>query len=289
MSDTRLRATRPPGWIRRSLKTNETYFALRKKVHSMGLATVCESALCPNITECWCKGVLTVMILGDICTRSCRFCAVRTGKPGHVDADEPRRVAQLVGELGAAYVVITSVDRDDLPDGGAAHWAETIRLVKHAGIEVEALVPDFRGDSKAQDTVMQSEPSVFSHNIETVRALQHIARPQADYTQSLLLLRGSADHGLLTKSGFMVGLGETIIQIEETLGDLADSGTSLVAVGQYLQPRIDLLPVQKYWSPEEFSRIEDIGRGMGLSVLAGPMVRSSYRADELAHGALISP
>jgi len=226
------------------------------------------------------------MILGDICTRSCRFCAVKTGKPTGVDADEPKRVARLVSELEVTYVVITSVDRDDLPDGGAAHWAETINLVKNAGIEVEALVPDFGGDTAAQDTVLDSGPSVFSHNIETVKALQHIARPQADYMRSMQLLRRSADRGLLTKSGFMVGLGETMAQVEETLSDLADNGTSLVAVGQYLQPRTDLLPVKVYWSPEEFSRIEEIGRRLGLSVLAGPMVRSSYRADELAHGAM---
>ena len=228
------------------------------------------------------------MILGDVCTRSCGFCAVKTGKPGRVDADEPRRVAQLVGELDAHYVVITSVDRDDLPDGGAAHWAETIRLVKNVGVEVETLVPDFRGDESAQDTVLETKPSVFSHNIETVKALQRIARPQGSYDRSLILLRRSADRGLTTKSGFMVGLGETMAQVEETLSDLSETGTTLVAVGQYLRPRKDLLPVRAFWTPDDFGRIEQLGRRMGLSVLAGPMVRSSYRADELAHGSVKS-
>ncbi len=282
MYDGQATPVRRPPWIKRSLKTNQAFFALKRNVREKGLATVCQSARCPNIAECWSRGVVTVMILGDVCTRSCRFCAVSTGSPAPPDPHEPQSVAELVKGLGATYVVLTSVDRDDLSDGGASFWAETINLVKSAGIEVEVLVPDFRGDREAQDVVFSSEPDVFCHNIETVPSLQKKVRPQASYARSLGLLGRAVKAGFVAKSGFMVGFGETMVEIEETLVDLADTGIRLVTVGQYLQARDDLLPVVRFWSPQEFEDIGEKCNEIGLRALVGPMVRSSYRADELA-------
>jgi lipoic acid synthetase len=224
------------------------------------------------------------MILGDICTRSCRFCGVSHGLPSPPDANEPSRVAELISRLELAYVVVTSVDRDDLPDGGASHWAETIRRLRTTVPEtkVEALIPDFEGEIEAQETVLMASPDVLSHNVETVEALQSRIRPHARYRWSLGLLQRAATEGLITKSGLMVGLGETKAQIRDTLRDLADVGVSMVTVGQYLQPSERSVPVARYWALDEFEEIEHDAEALGLALLAGPLVRSSYLADELA-------
>ncbi len=279
--------TRRPLWLKRTLGTSARFFELRRMVKACGLATVCEGAGCPNVSECWSNGTLTVMILGDICTRSCRFCGVSGGRPLPLDPNEPQKVSELLAQLGLRYVVLTSVDRDDLADGGASHWAQTIRQVRAAvpDTEIEILVPDFRGDVHAQDIVLTEKVDVFAHNVETVKSLQKSVRPQAGYQRSLDLLQRSSRQGLLTKSGFMVGLGESMEQVEETFRDLEAVGVALVTVGQYLQPGRELLPVARFWSPEEFHEIRRVGQSMGLHVFAGPMVRSSYRADALAHGA----
>lgn len=282
--DSLVRHSGRPGWIRRSLATNPIFFRLKRMVRELELATVCESAGCPNINECWCRGTVTVMILGDICTRNCRFCGVSQGLPSPPDAEEPSRVAELISRLGVGYVVITSVDRDDLSDGGASHWAETIRRLRTdvPDTKVEALIPDFRGEPQVQETVMMSRPDVLVHNVETVEALHRKIRPQGGYRRSLELLERSATQGLVTKSGFMVGLGETKAGVNRTLHDLADIGVSMVTVGQYLQPNERSMPVARYWMPDEFDEIEREGKALGLALFAGPLVRSSYLADELA-------
>lgn len=270
-----------PTWLKRPLGTDASLFALRRTVRESGLATVCESASCPNRGECWSRGFLTVMILGDTCTRACRFCGVARGVPSPPDPDEPARVAGLLSGLGLRYIVLTSVDRDDLDDGGAAHWAAAIASVREAcpAAKVEALIPDFSGSAAALGAVLASKPDVVAHNVETVASLHEIVRPQADYRRSLRVLAAAASRGFVTKSGLMVGLGETRAQVIETLRDLAHAGVSLVTVGQYLQPSRDRLPVSRFWSPGEFDSIRSEGESAGLVVHAGPLVRSSYRAD----------
>ncbi len=272
---------RLPPWLKRPVDTDRRFFTVRRKVQESGLATVCESAACPNRGECAGHGFLTVMILGDTCTRSCGFCGVRRGAPAPPDPTEPTRVAHLLSSLGLRYVVLTSVDRDDLPDGGAAHWAATLRLVRGTcpTATIEALVPDFKGSPASLDTVLSSGPDVLAHNVETVASLQERVRPQASYERSLRVLETAAARGFLTKSGFMVGLGEALHEIDATLRDLASVGVGAVTVGQYLQPRRDRLPVVRYWAPEEFDAIRDMAKAYGLQVEAGPFVRSSYRAD----------
>jgi lipoic acid synthetase len=261
-------------------------FAVRRLVRRSGLATVCESASCPNIAECWSRGFLTVMILGDLCTRGCRFCGVSRGIPSSPDPGEPERVGALLAALSLRYVVLTSVDRDDLDDGGARHWAATIRAVRAAcpSVVIEGLIPDFKGSTTALDIVVDARSDVLAHNVETVAKLQAAVRPQADYRRSLGVLGHAAGRGGLTKSGFMVGLGETMTEVIDTMHDLAGVGVSLVTVGQYLQPAHDRLPVARYWSPAEFDDIRKAGTSIGLDVQAGPLVRSSYRADALVRG-----
>jgi lipoic acid synthetase len=281
-----MRDERRPDWLRRSIGSDASLFGLRRTLRRSGLATVCESASCPNRGECWSRGFLTVMILGDVCTRACRFCGVSRGSPAAPDLDEPARVAALLAGLKLRYVVLTSVDRDDLDDGGAGHWAATIEAVKAAcpSVMVEALIPDFRGSREALRTVLASRPDVLAHNVETVASLQSAVRPQADYRRSLSVLVDAAADGFATKSGFMVGLGETIGEVRQTLRDLVDAGVSMVTVGQYLQPARDRLPVSRYWAPAEFEEIRTAGVALGLEMQAGPFVRSSYRADAAVNG-----
>ena len=277
-----------PAWIKAPLPTGPRYQALKAMVRELRLHTVCQEALCPNIGECWTHGTLTVMILGDICTRACKFCAVHTGNPkGLVDPEEPRRVAEAIARMGVRYVVLTSVDRDDLPDGGASHFAATIRAIKERapGVLVEALTPDFQGDLKAVETVLAANPEVYAQNLETVRRLTPKVRdPRAGYEQTLKVLAHAKKvrPDILTKSSLMLGLGETEEEILEAMRDLRAAGVDILTLGQYLRPTPAHLPVARYVPPEDFKRYEAWGYELGFrEVFAGPLVRSSYRADRV--------
>jgi lipoyl synthase len=275
---------RPP-WLRVQLSQNDTYLKLRELVHASGLHTVCESAACPNIGECWSNKALTFMILGNVCTRSCGFCDVQTGRPSAVDTDEPKRVAEALSQLHLKYAVITSVDRDDLPDGGAFIWAETVREIKRLcpTLQIEVLTPDFKGDKAALAEVVASGPDVFAHNIETVSRLHKLVRPQAKYDRTLAVLAEARRLGAVTKSGIMLGLGETFDEVLETLRDLAAAGVSIANLGQYMRPSPKHLPVTRWVTPEEFAALREEGMKMGfVHVESGPLVRSSYRAEEQA-------
>lgn len=272
-----------PKWIRKRVSMTPEFFETRRLVHENALHTVCESAACPNIGECWSRKALTFMILGNICTRSCGFCDVQTGRPGEVDKDEPRRVADALANLGMNYVVVTSVDRDDLPDGGAGIWAETIIRIKERcpTMGLEVLTPDFKGVMSDVDTVLAAVPDCFSHNLETVQELHRMVRPQANYARSLAVLERSALRGeSLTKSGMMLGLGETNEQVLVAMQDLVNAGVQVLNLGQYLRPSPRHLPVNRWVTPAEFADLAKAGEAMGFEhVEAGPLVRSSYRAD----------
>lgn len=277
-----------PAWLRATLPTGARYQALKATVQELSLHTVCQEALCPNIGECWTHGTLTVMILGGICTRACKFCAVDTGNPrGIVDPGEPERVAEAIARLGIRYVVLTSVDRDDLPDGGAGQFAATIRAIKEKapGVLVEALTPDFQGDLKAVETVLDAGPEVYAQNLETVRRLTHRVRdPRAGYEQTLKVLAHAKRYrpGVLTKSSLMLGLGEKEEEILEAMRDLRQVGVDILTLGQYLRPTPAHLPVERYVPPEDFQRYAAWGYELGFKeVFAGPLVRSSYRADRV--------
>ncbi len=281
-------AGKRPDWLKVRLSLNDNFFDLRKQVHARGLHTVCESAACPNIGECWANRTLTLMILGNVCTRSCGFCDVETGKPGGVDWDEPRRVAEMLGGLNLRYAVITSVDRDDLPDGGALIWAQTIKRVREAcpEMELEVLVPDFKGDMDAVATVVRAQPTVYAHNLETVARLHREVRPQAKYERSLATLKHARELGAVTKSAIMLGIGETNEETVEALRDLADAGVEIVSLGQYMRPSPKHLPVTRWVTPDEFAWIREQGMQFGFAhIEAGPLVRSSYHADKQAQAA----
>jgi len=270
-----------PAWLKAKLPGGTTFNEMKELVRSHGLNTVCQSANCPNIGECWNERHVTLMIMGHTCTRSCGFCDVLTGRPAGLDAGEPARVADAIRIMGLDHVVITSVNRDELADGGAGHWAETIRATRRINkeITVEVLVPDFQGDTSAVDTVLAAEPHVYAHNLETVRRLQKAVRPQASYGTSLMTLRHAAGPGHLTKSGLMAGLGETEDELRDALRDLHQAGVAVVTVGQYLQPSPKHLPVERWVTPEEFARLKEFGESLGIRhVESGPLVRSSYRA-----------
>ena len=286
---TEVRVARP-SWLRARVPGGERFENLRDLVRSERLHTVCEEARCPNIGECWNAGEATFMILGDTCTRACGFCAVTSGRPGALDPLEPFRVAQAVAQMGLDYCVITSVNRDDEPDGGAAIFAGCIRAIRHRtpGVEVEVLIPDFQGNWDALATVVRARPVVLNHNIETVPRLYPRARPKAVYTQSLELLQRvkSIDPTMITKTGIMVGLGETRDELTRTLADVRDHDCDLLTIGQYLRPSRKHLPIVRYYSPEEFDELADEARGLGFAhVEAGPLVRSSYHAGEQARAA----
>lgn len=257
------------------------------------LNTVCEEAHCPNIADCWERQTATVMIMGDICTRSCGFCAVKTGKPFELDAQEPDHVAEAIARLELKHVVITSVDRDDLPDGGAGHFSRTIREVKARCPEtqVEVLIPDFRGKGDALNLIFEAEPHILNHNLETVKRLQKTVRPQASYERSLEVLQLASQAGMVAKSGLMLGLGESDEELREALVDLRQVGhVSILTLGQYLRPTPQHLEVQRYVPPQEFEQWGKFAEGLGFSYVAsGPMVRSSYHADEAAQGLALSP
>jgi lipoic acid synthetase len=273
---------RHPEWIRAQLPTKPAYFELRAMVKELALHTVCESASCPNIGECWTRRALTIMILGDICTRSCRFCDVTTGKPLPPDPDEPRRVAEMLSRLALEHTVITCVDRDDLEDFGAAHWAETIRRVKAAcpTMTLEVLAGDFKGKTELVDVVLAADPDVFAHNLETVPRLSRAVRVQASYPRSYRVLEHARVRGAVTKTGLMLGLGETLDEVHAVIRDLAALGVEILTLGQYLAPSKQHLPIERYVHPDEFVALEAFARDAGIvHVVAGPLVRSSYHAD----------
>jgi len=275
-----------PRWLRRSLPSGPEYEKLRRLIQLGDLHTVCQEAKCPNQFECYGKGTATFMILGDRCTRNCRFCAVQHRPAGPPDPAEPERVATAVVQLGLRYAVITSVTRDDLADGGAAQFAAAVRAVRAADpdIRVEVLVPDFGGDARALGAVLDAGPAVLNHNIETPEAVYpRIGRPLANYRRSLGLLREAKARGATTKSGLMIGLGETREEIARALEDLRQAGCDLLTVGQYLQPSRNALPAARYYAPAEFEEIAGLARGLGFrEAAAGPLVRSSYHAQRLS-------
>ena len=284
--------SRKPEWLKIRPPAGENYTQIKGMLRERNLHTVCEEAHCPNVSECWATGTATFMLGGDTCTRACRFCAIKTARvPPPLDPNEPAMIAESISTLKLHYVVLTSVDRDDLPDGGAAHFAATVREIKKRDphVIVEALVPDFRGDVEAVKTIVNSGLDVYAHNIETVRRLQYRVRdPRAGYEQSLATLRfakhWSIESGrskMYTKSAIMLGLGETQKEIEESYADLIDYQIDVLTLGQYLRPSLQHLPVEKYYSPEEFEALGVLAREKGfLYVAAGPMVRSSYKAAE---------
>ncbi len=277
---------RKPRWLTRRLPTAAEYGMVRSLIREGGLHTVCQEAKCPNQFECFSNRTATFLILGSRCTRDCRFCNVKPGPEGLPDPEEPRRVAEAAERMGLRYVVVTSVTRDDLPDGGAGHFAGTIRRIRDRipGALVEVLIPDFQGDEAALETVLSARPDVLNHNIETVPRLYPVARPRADYRRSLELLRraGAWTPRIPAKSGMMLGLGETDDEIRRTLGALLEAGCRYLTLGQYLQPSRDHLPVARYISPEAFDQWRKEALEMGFAEAAcGPFVRSSYRAGEM--------
>ena len=273
-----------PAWIRARAPQGPVHDRLMRLMRGLELHTVCEEAHCPNLGECWSRGTATFMILGDVCTRACGFCAVRTGLPGRApDTDEPRRVAEAVERMGLRHAVVTSVNRDDQEDGGAAIFAATIREVRTRvpGCAVEVLVPDFKGSWSALQAVLDARPDVLNHNVETVPRLYRRARAGASFARSLELLGRSRAAGLLTKSGIMVGLGEEQVELEETIRAIRSAGADILTVGQYLRPSGQHLPVVRYYPPEEFEEIRRLALGLGYAhVESGPLVRSSYHAEE---------
>ena len=275
--------SRKPDWLRAKLPSGSGYSAVRKMVDDNRLHTVCQSAQCPNMGECWSRGTATVMILGNICTRSCNFCAIQTGRPTELDLGEPARVADAVAKMNLRHCVITSVTRDELKDGGASVWAATIRAIRYRNpsTAIEVLTPDFKGKLDQVDTVLAAEPDIFNHNVETVERLQKPVRVQARYKRSLKVLRHAADQGHVTKSGIMLGLGETKPEIARALEDMRATGIKIVTLGQYLQPSSRHLPVDRWVTPEEFEDWKEFGHRIGFDfVESGPLVRSSYHADE---------
>ena len=277
-----------PQWLRAKLPSGSGYSSTRKIVHEHRLSTVCEESMCPNIGECWNAGTATIMVLGSVCTRACRFCAVDTGNPkGWLDPDEPLNSARAVKLMGLEYVVITSVDRDDLEDGGASHYAQCVREIKklNPGTAVEALTPDFNGVTEHVELVIDSGLDVFAQNVETVRRLTHPVRdPRAGYEQTIEVLRLAKAHrpSVLTKTSLMLGLGERDNEILKTMHDLRDANVDILTLGQYLRPTANHLPVERYVTPAEFEAYREEGLELGfLEVVAGPLVRSSYRAEQV--------
>jgi len=274
---------RRPDWLKVRLPSGENYREVLDLMRKSSLNTVCEEAKCPNLAECWSSKTATFMILGDTCTRSCGFCNVKLGIPNELDLDEPRRVAESVMDLGLKHVVITSVDRDELKDGGASIFSETIKLIneKMPDTSVEILIPDFKGDEDSFNIIMQNPPNILNHNLETVGRLYHAVRPQADYQRSLDLIQWFKNKGLRTKSGIMVGIGERTDEVIDIMKDLRAHGCEIMTIGQYLQPTKDHLPVDRFVTPEEFLMYREKGIEMGfMAVESAPLVRSSYHADK---------
>ncbi len=278
--------SRKPAWLRAKLPSGPGYTAVRKLVDGHKLHTVCQSAQCPNLGECWSRGTATLMILGNICTRSCNFCAIATGRPTELDLGEPARVAEAVATMNLRHAVITSVARDELADGGASVWAATIRAIRYRNpnTAIEILVPDFKGNTDHVDIVLAAKPDIFNHNVETIERLQRPVRVQARYDRSRAVLRHAKARGATTKTGIMLGLGEEAHEIEQTLRDLASDKIDILTIGQYLQPTPQHWPVKRWAPPEEFAHWKRVGLELGFSVVeSGALVRSSYHADEQSH------
>lgn len=272
-----------PDWLKISIGTNARYTETKRIVDTHKLHTICSSGRCPNLGECWGKGTATFMIGGAICTRSCKFCNTQTGKPLPLDPEEPMRVAESIRLMKLNHAVITSVDRDDLPDLGASHWAKTLTTIRKVNpdITLEALIPDFQGRQELIAQVTDTRPEILSHNMETVRRLTPLVRSVARYDNSLAVIRQIAESGVTAKSGIMVGLGETPDEVEETMDDLIDNGCKILTIGQYLQPTRKHYPVHEYVTPEQFARYREIGEKKGFAkVESGPLVRSSYHAEK---------
>ncbi|MBN37444.1 MAG: lipoyl synthase [Opitutae bacterium] len=272
-----------PQWLRAKLPSGPEYGKVRSIVDQHQLHSVCQSAQCPNMGECWSRGTATLMILGNVCTRACSFCAVQTGKPTELDLAEPPRVADAVFKMGLKHCVLTSVARDDLPDGGAKVWAATIRAVRYRNPDtaIEVLVPDFKGNFDNLDIVLDAQPNLFNHNLETVERLQKPIRKTASYERSQSVLSHAKEKGFPIKSGIMLGLGEQKDEIRQALRDLADIDLDVLTLGQYLQPSSEYTPIDRWVTPEEFAQWKEVALEMGIKVVeSGPLVRSSYHADE---------
>lgn len=274
---------RKPEWLKISIGANERYTETKRIVENQCLHTICSSGRCPNMGECWGKGTATFMIGGDICTRSCKFCNTQTGRPLPLDADEPTHVAESIALMKLSHAVVTSVDRDDLPDLGAGHWARTITEIKRINPDttIEVLIPDFQGRMELVDKIIAANPEIISHNMETVRRISPLVRSAADYETSLQVIRRIAESGITAKSGIMVGLGETPSEVEELMDDLLATGCSILTIGQYLQPTRRHYPVEEYVTPEQFAQYKQTGLEKGFEqVESAPLVRSSYHAEK---------
>lgn len=288
-----LSSRRKPEWLRARVPGGEAYLRLDSILQHHGLHTVCREASCPNMGECWSRGIATIMILGDTCTRACGFCNVKTGRPAALDRDEPRRVAEsvaLMGGAGLRHIVVTSVNRDELPDGGAGVWGETIRRVREGspGLSIEALIPDFEGNWGALGVVIDARPDILNHNLETVRRMYPAVRPSAKFDRSLELLRRCKEAGLVTKTGIMVGIGEKDAEVYSLIDAVrAEAATDILTIGQYLQPTRNHLPIDRWVHPDQFAAYRAYGVERGFKVVeSGPMVRSSYHADRQVEGLL---
>ena len=285
---------RKPEWLRVRLPSGGNYNRVKNLMRSHGLHTVCEEAMCPNIGECWSRGSATFLLMGDTCTRSCGFCHIKTGRPAALDEDEPRRVAESVAVLGLSHCVLTSVNRDELPNGGAHIFANTIREIRKLlpNCTIEVLIPDFKGSRPALKEVMEAKPEILNHNTETVPRLYRTVRPQANYQQTLRVLLGAKelDSDAVTKSGIMVGLGETKEEIIQVIRDLRRHQVDILTIGQYLRPTPLHLPIQRYVHPDEFKEFKDIALDMGFKwVESAPLVRSSYHAEAQAQALALLP
>ena len=273
---------RKPSWLKIKLSSGENYPKVKNIVEQNHLHTICSSGKCPNIGECWSRGTATFMIAGEICTRSCKFCATLSGKPLPLDNNEPKKIANSVKLMGLKHCVITSVDRDDLPDKGAEHWAETIREIRRLNSEtiIEVLIPDFDANKEWLDIVFEAKPDILGHNMETVKRLSNQVRSRAKYDLSLDVLKQAREYGLIAKSGIMVGIGETEEEVIELMKDLRGVGCQLFTIGQYLQPTTNNIPVEEYVTPEQFEKYKKIGLELGFDhIESGPLVRSSYMAE----------
>jgi lipoic acid synthetase len=283
MAEEKKKHLKKPEWLKIRLPGGKNFAKVKEIVEGNQLHTICSSGNCPNMGECWNAGTATFMILGDICTRSCRFCATKTGKPFPVDSGEPKRVAESIKMMNLRHCVITSVDRDDMEDGGAAHWAQTIREIKsvNPGVTIEVLIPDFSGNTGHLDMVIAESPDIISHNLETVRRLTPAIRSAAKYDRSLEVLRHIAASGVNAKSGIMVGIGETEAEVLEAMDDLLTAGVQIMTIGQYLRPTLNHLPVEEYITPETFEKYRIAGIEKGFRhIESRPLVRSSYRAEK---------
>lgn len=284
LSSNKKQLLRKPDWLKISIASTDNYAGTSETIREAALHTICSSGRCPNQAECWSRGTATFMIGGNECTRACRFCGTPSCKnPAPLDSDEPRRVAESVRRMGLKYAVITSVDRDDLPDGGAAHWAATVREVRRLSPDttIEVLIPDFQGNLDALDVVLSSQPDVVGHNLETIRRLTPSVRHRATYDNSLKVLKHIAESGFVAKTGIMVGLGEKPEEVEELFRDCIAVGVSSLTIGQYLRPSKQNIEVEEYVHPDQFRRYKEVGEALGLShVESGPLVRSSYKADQ---------